>query len=613
MSLGLPKTTSLLYCFAVIVVWAACVVAAAQQPAMPQRPAAPGTGLIAGRIVEAGSQAPVAEAIVTLFGPGDATGFGERRRVMADGQGRFAFAGLPAGRYRVISDQFGYVYGAFGKVRMLGDALPIDLADGQRRTDATIPMWRFVSLSGRVVDEAGEPMVGIRVFALQRSVRNGQAVLEPAFDGGTIRTFTTDDRGMYRASLLPPGDYTIAVPATVSTFPVDVIRDALDARIDLGVGETARLGDQRYLQLGDQILATMSRAPIPPARDGGPLTVYETTFHPGAASVDQAMVVSLAAGESRADVNIRLVAKPTVRVSGQLLAPDGPVPLTPFRLVRAGGTYATEYYGLEAATGITDARGQFVLLGVPRGSYILRVEASRPAVSPGARPTRLFAGHAVAVGDADLADVTVNVRPGAIVSGRVEVRGSQPIAASTLMLAFEGRDRGFESRVGNDYRFSAELAPGRYLVMVRTANGACVSTSGGKDVSDDTLEVTDQNITDVLVVCGDKQTRITGTVRDDRGQLDAGARVVVFSADRRFWSGPEYRKRRNASAPAAAGATFDVKDLPPGEYFVAAVPDMDTAEWELPAVREKLIPSAVRITLGAGESRTLELRTTVIK
>jgi hypothetical protein len=196
---------------------------------------------------------------------------------MADDQGRFVFTGLPAGQYRVLSDQFGYVYGSSVRRASPAMPLPIDLTDGQRFTEATILMWRFVSLSGRVVDEAGEPMVGVRVFALGRSVRNGQAVLEPAFDGGAIRYFVTDDRGVYRASLLPPGDYTIAVPATVSTFPVDVIRDAQTSRIDLGVNETSPLGSFKNLQIGNQILTTMSQAPIPPARDGSPVTVYETT------------------------------------------------------------------------------------------------------------------------------------------------------------------------------------------------------------------------------------------------------------------------------------------------------------------------------------------------
>jgi hypothetical protein len=71
--------------------------------------------------------------------------------------------------------------------------------------------------------------------------------------------------------------------------------------------------------------------------------------------------------------------------------------------------------------------------------------------------------------------------------------------------------------------------------------------------------------------------------------------------------------RRNVSTVARADGTYDIKDLPPGEYFVTAMPDMDTAEWELAPVRDKLVPSAVRVTLTSGESRVVDVRTTVIK
>ena len=588
--------------FAMTLLALASHLAVAQQPASPLRSVASGTGLIAGRVVEAGSQTPVPEAIVTLWGPkGD-----EPRRVMVDGQGRFVFTGLAAGPYRLTSAQFEYLSGAFGARRRDDDLAAINLTDGQRFTEATIPMFRLASIKGRVVDEAGEPVVGVKVLALERVVRNGQPQLIPVFDGGTIRLFTTDDRGAYRASLLPPGDYTVAVPSTVSTFPVEVVQTAQENRLDLGVSEVARLGDSRYLQVGNQVVATMSGRPIPRARDGSPISVYETTFFPGTPIVDQASVVSLTAGETRPGIDVRIVATPTVQVSGQLLGADGPLPLTQFRVVRAGGTQATEFYGLEAATGITDARGNFLLFGMPRGSYILRVDVSRPATPPRTRPVRLAAVREFTVANTDVADVVVNVQPWATVTGHVEVRG-QPIAASAMMLRVSGTNRGFEGRVGQDLSFAIELPPGRYLLLVETPQGVCVSTSAGKDISDDLLEVAEKNIADVRVVCSETRTRVSGVVRDDRGQLETSARVVVFPTDRSYWTAPNYRLRRNISKWVTPEGTYEISDLPPGEYYVAAVSD-NGGEWELAAFRDKVIPSAVKITVGAGQSRSLDLQ-----
>lgn len=153
----------------------AVTVSATSQTPGP-RPVA-GTGLISGKVVEAGTQIPV-EAVVTLFDSDRG-----RRRVMADEQGRYVFTGVAPGTYHVVTAQFGYLGGAFGKLRPAGEWLDIDLADGQRVTDANVSMWKLVSISGRILDEAREPVVGVNVRPFRREVRRGQIVLEPSFDG----------------------------------------------------------------------------------------------------------------------------------------------------------------------------------------------------------------------------------------------------------------------------------------------------------------------------------------------------------------------------------------------------------------------------------------------
>jgi hypothetical protein len=140
---------------------------AAQTPT-PAQPSS-GTGVIVGRVVEADSTRPVAEAIVTLS---DArTG---QRRVMVDEQGRFAFVNLPPGEYSLIAEQFGYLRSAYGRHRAEGAPTPIQLSDGQRVLDANIPMWRAASITGRVLDDAGEPITRVVVSALRRTASAAQ-------------------------------------------------------------------------------------------------------------------------------------------------------------------------------------------------------------------------------------------------------------------------------------------------------------------------------------------------------------------------------------------------------------------------------------------------------
>jgi len=55
-----------------------------------------GTALIVGQAVEANSTRPIGGALVTLGLPG-----ARPLRVLADGEGRFAFRGLPKGRFNI--------------------------------------------------------------------------------------------------------------------------------------------------------------------------------------------------------------------------------------------------------------------------------------------------------------------------------------------------------------------------------------------------------------------------------------------------------------------------------------------------------------------------------
>src|SRR5688572_64779 len=71
---------------------------------------------------------PIARAIVTLSGA-------ELRpalTVIADADGRFAFTGLPAGRFTLLASKLPYLAMAFGQaVAGAGTGVPIAVEDGQ--------------------------------------------------------------------------------------------------------------------------------------------------------------------------------------------------------------------------------------------------------------------------------------------------------------------------------------------------------------------------------------------------------------------------------------------------------------------------------------------------
>src|ERR1041385_4216731 len=115
------------------------------------KPMATGTGIVFGRTIDAGTTRPVPGALVTISVPGSLP-----VRVMTDPLGQFVFRDLPKGRFSISAVRPGYVDGAAGRTRPGGPAQSIDLADDQRVVDLSIPMWKFASISGTVVDERGE-------------------------------------------------------------------------------------------------------------------------------------------------------------------------------------------------------------------------------------------------------------------------------------------------------------------------------------------------------------------------------------------------------------------------------------------------------------------------
>ena len=79
-------------------------------------PEGPRTGMIAGQVVDA-TGTPVPEAIVRLAMPKFLENLPTtpKGRVMADGEGRYFFADLPAGDYYLQASKDGYANGTYGQ------------------------------------------------------------------------------------------------------------------------------------------------------------------------------------------------------------------------------------------------------------------------------------------------------------------------------------------------------------------------------------------------------------------------------------------------------------------------------------------------------------------
>jgi protocatechuate 3,4-dioxygenase beta subunit len=219
----------------------------------------------------------------------------------------------------------------------------------------------------------------------------------------------------------------------------------------------------------------------------------------------------------------------------------------------------------------------------------------------------------------DITNIALALQPGMTVSGRLVFEGTtaQPPADLTrvrLSLDPVGRNDGLSNdasaRADANGRFTlTDVMPGKYRLTAGGASGGWVAGSvevGGVDTLDFPLEVRpNENVTGAVVRFTDRQTELTGTLQDRRGQPTADYTIIVFPADRRYWVG---QARRIQSGRPGTDGRFTFSNLPPGDYRITAVPDPEPGIWYDPAFLEELESVSIRVSLADGEMKTQDLR-----
>ena len=337
----------------------------------------PPTGAVTGIVYDATTNQPVAGAIVTLA---RLDGGQPVPRSVTDSQGRFVFRNLePSTQDHLGARRFGYEYTRYGwtgpdQSLAIADIARIAVAQDQWVDGIRIPLWRAGSISGRVTDERGEPLVGVavRVFSLANISGRQQLV------AGDIAT--TDDLGMYRIGALKPARYSVAVLSVQST----VLQSTQEAPSTVPIGQLATGGSAEAgarpssmpaIDVDGKHRLVVTNFATPPPPSGLQARAYPTTFYPGAVAMADATSIDVSYGTSRTGIDIQLRPVPAVRVSGRLTTDSGePAPQLLLRLMPAGAERLG--FGSEAATTTVDTDGSFVFLNVPAGEYTLMAQAS---------------------------------------------------------------------------------------------------------------------------------------------------------------------------------------------------------------------------------------------
>jgi protocatechuate 3,4-dioxygenase beta subunit len=561
-----------------------------------QRQFKTGTGRIRGRVLATDGTGPIRRAQVRITSPDIAP-----KVALTDAQGRFEFRELPASRFTLQATKSGYVSVQFGQTRPFESGKPLELADKQALDNADINMPRGSVISGRIVDEFGDPIPDVSVTAMRQSWVNGRRRLTPS----PGRIAQTNDLGQYRIFGLPPGEYYVSASLRGGTGPLDA----------MAMMETE--------------LMMVSAASTSGPSASAPRSGYAPTYYPGTPNAGEAQRIALAPGQEASGSDFGLVAVRLARVSGIVIGSDGkPLEGAAISVMPA----ARDLGGIMAPASARSTKdGSFTLNNVPPGDYSLQARSVQVLTSTQGDNLMVFRAVSMSGGESefgstpltiageDLSNVLLTTSRGGTATGTVVFDGPKPPSITSIRVMSMPADAdgpmlggGGSGVLKEDGSFELKGLMGTRLVRVANPPPGWTVKSvklNGADITDTGADFKIGETTAGLEIeLTNKSTAVNGSVTASDGSLLKDYTVVIFSESPEHWRLPMTRWV-TGTRPDQEGR-FKVQNLPAGHYLAVAVDYVPQGEWGDPELLDRLKSKGKRFSLSEGATETLDLKLT---
>ena len=539
--------------FAVLLL-SALVLACAQESA----PAANASSIAGTVVKEPGSQ-PLKKVLVQVVAEDQKQG--GNYTASTDADGHFHIENAVPGRYRIFIERTGFV--GVNDRGLKSDTNVFAVQAGQSVDDLLFRMLPTAVISGRITDEDGDPMFGVRVVAQRK--KPGKPTRE------SVGTVATDDLGEYRLAGLFPGQYWIVA------MPPPDIRDY-----------------------------ERQREKSPPG-DTQPDTRYLTTYYPGTYDGTQASPVTLKAGDEM-PVNLTLVPARTYRVGGIVTGVSAAQKPAVELVSKAGDSIRASEVGSD---------GQFEVRGVAPGSYVLRAAAGTGSQS-------LTAHQDISVVAADVEGLKLAPLPSFTLSGHLHLEGSVSGDLTqyvvNLRLAELPEDPGFfmsqdffgtnspVDRLGN-FEWK-DVNPGIYIAQVYGGDAQSGFFLKSVKLGERSIETgfTASGPATLDVVVSTRGGTIEGAVVEKEKDVDtdhpAANATVVAVPEEKYRTLPDHF----GTGPTDQHGRFTIRGLAPGTYTLYAWQDLEDGVWRDPDFLKSQEANGTALKVEEGSHQQVELK-----
>jgi len=491
---------------------------------------------IAGTIINSVTGAPLARARVSIS---DVRNPEETLWVITAESGHFEFSGLKAGKFSLQGAKRGFLSAAYDQHEQYSTAI---VTGTEFATETLIlRLTPLAFLSGRVIDEFGDPVRSSQVSLYLKGTRAGMNRVTVVGDD------STDDQGYYEFPALAPGDYFVSVAG------------------------------KPWYAVHPTLLSAPGASNSPSYVERSLDVVYPTTFYNGVTDADGALPIAVKAGD-RLQVDVHLSPLPSlhliIRTTGQ---PQGfPIPTLQKRvfdffesMTDSAQLISPDVWEL---TGVTAGRYIVTKQGAQESSEITLAEDSQELDLSHGEPTArvklkvsMPPGETLPQQQPSLA--LQNSRGQVVANGAVDAAGE---------ITFE------------------KISPGKYAVLVGSfakPYSIVRISSQGIDITGHGVEVTSGASLELAVFLAGGVATIEGVVK--RGdKLAAGIMVVLVPKD------PQSHEEMFRRDQSDFDGTFLLRGVIPGSYTLVAVEDAWGFEWPQPGVLSRYLRNGQNLTIG---------------